>query len=534
MDRHVQQLSQDEAAALRTECDRMLASPEFQVSARNRRFLDFIVGETVAGRGERLKAYTIATRVFERDDRFDPQLDSIVRIEAGRLRRAIERFYLAEGARNGTRLAIPKGSYVPRLEGGGRGSAGVMDMGLPVLAIVPFEHPQADAGDVAAIREFEGELAMWLARFRTVALVTERAEAEFLVSGSLHVAGHELVVRVLLSDRSGAILWGDRLTAPAPDGPLDCASALAAQLAARLAQSHGALPQVGLRRLAERDFAARTGYETALLYDDFARDFDPAKRDRCQQALEVAVGSAPAAALPCASLARLLIDRYRFLPAGHAERADLMSRAEVLARRAVALDPQGWAGHMAQGHVLWFAGNPSAAIEALETARACNPNEAAIHAELARFYASRMDLAAAAARIASATALNPALAGAFRIATMLVAYASGRFDEAYDEACRLEAPGNLYVLTAKAASSGAAGNTAASRDAVDRIVAIAPDYGRMFHADMRDRNLSDRLIEALADGLRRAGLPGLPPGAATGQPGQRRAGPRLHAVNTGG
>ena len=84
---------------IRLALERVLASADFDASERNRRFLRHVIEETLAGRAERIKAYNIATTVFGRDDRFDPQLDSIVRIEAGRLRRSLERYYLTSGRR---------------------------------------------------------------------------------------------------------------------------------------------------------------------------------------------------------------------------------------------------------------------------------------------------------------------------------------------------------------------------------------------------------------------------------------------------
>ena len=92
----------------------ILASTDFDTSERNRRFLSYVVEETLAGRPERIKAYSIATSVFGRDERFDPQVDSIVRIEAGRLRRSLERYYLTSGGNDSIRITIPRGSYVPK------------------------------------------------------------------------------------------------------------------------------------------------------------------------------------------------------------------------------------------------------------------------------------------------------------------------------------------------------------------------------------------------------------------------------------
>ena len=86
--------------AVREQLSRILASTDFDASERNRQFLAFVVEQTIQGRADRIKAYSIATDVFRRGKDFDPQLDSIVRIEAGRLRRSLEHYYLTAGARD--------------------------------------------------------------------------------------------------------------------------------------------------------------------------------------------------------------------------------------------------------------------------------------------------------------------------------------------------------------------------------------------------------------------------------------------------
>src|SRR3954469_4900799 len=92
---------------------RIVASREFMNSDRKRRFLKFVVQETLAGHAGRIKAYAIALDVFDRDPSFNPVDDPVVRIEAGRLRRCLEHYYLAEGAADRIRITIPKGGYVP-------------------------------------------------------------------------------------------------------------------------------------------------------------------------------------------------------------------------------------------------------------------------------------------------------------------------------------------------------------------------------------------------------------------------------------
>ncbi|MBB2751551.1 UNVERIFIED_ORG: TolB-like protein [Rhizobium aethiopicum] len=96
--------------------ERILASEEFHAPQRGRNFLEFVVNETLAGRSGFLKAFTIANVVFGREASFDPQNDPVVRIEAGRIRKALERYYLVAGQADEVVITVPKGGYVPHFE----------------------------------------------------------------------------------------------------------------------------------------------------------------------------------------------------------------------------------------------------------------------------------------------------------------------------------------------------------------------------------------------------------------------------------
>jgi TolB-like protein len=108
--------SESEEKAVRKQLDRILGSGPFQQSRRRQRFLEYIVDETLAGRGERLKGYSIAQEVFERPQSFDPNVDPLVRIEAGRLRDRLREYYEGEGHDDPIRIDLPKGTYIPTIE----------------------------------------------------------------------------------------------------------------------------------------------------------------------------------------------------------------------------------------------------------------------------------------------------------------------------------------------------------------------------------------------------------------------------------
>jgi TolB-like protein len=97
---------------VRSELERILAAPAF-ASGRHPRFLRYVVERTLAGEADQLKEYVLGLEVFDRADRYDPRLDSIVRVEARRLRAKLEEYYRAPGIDDPVIIAIPRGSYVP-------------------------------------------------------------------------------------------------------------------------------------------------------------------------------------------------------------------------------------------------------------------------------------------------------------------------------------------------------------------------------------------------------------------------------------
>jgi len=93
--------------------ERLLCSASLEHSPQLQRFLRFIVAETLAGHGDRLKEYVVGVEVFGRPSGYDPRLDSLVRVEAKRLREAIENYYADEGKEEPVRIDFLKGSYIP-------------------------------------------------------------------------------------------------------------------------------------------------------------------------------------------------------------------------------------------------------------------------------------------------------------------------------------------------------------------------------------------------------------------------------------
>ena len=103
--------SKPSTSEARAALERILASRCFQQAGRASDFLRFVVEQTLAGGGQRLKGYTIGVEVFGRPADFDAQSDALVRVEAGRLRRRLVEYYASEGIADPVRIRLPRGTY---------------------------------------------------------------------------------------------------------------------------------------------------------------------------------------------------------------------------------------------------------------------------------------------------------------------------------------------------------------------------------------------------------------------------------------
>jgi len=101
------------AGAVRSELEKILASPEFRRNERLSRFLRFVVEQRLAGKAAVLKESLVGIEVFGRNAGFDPRHDSVVRTEAAKLRTRLSKYYAGEGVADPVVIELPKGGYAP-------------------------------------------------------------------------------------------------------------------------------------------------------------------------------------------------------------------------------------------------------------------------------------------------------------------------------------------------------------------------------------------------------------------------------------
>src|ERR1700685_3479555 len=98
----------------KNELQSVLASGIFNRAPNLAHVLTYVCCQYFEGAGEQIKEYNIAVDALGRPADFDQKRDSIVRVEAHRLRKRLREYYDADGADHGLRIHIPPGQYAPR------------------------------------------------------------------------------------------------------------------------------------------------------------------------------------------------------------------------------------------------------------------------------------------------------------------------------------------------------------------------------------------------------------------------------------
>src|SRR5262249_18639541 len=101
------------AEEVRQLLERILGSRQFSNAPKKQKFLQLVCEAYLDGRASELSEYSIGYQVFDRNETYDPALDSIVRVGAHEVRKKLERYYKSEGKNDELLLEIPAGSYIP-------------------------------------------------------------------------------------------------------------------------------------------------------------------------------------------------------------------------------------------------------------------------------------------------------------------------------------------------------------------------------------------------------------------------------------
>ena len=152
------------------ELARIAASTPFRRAVRQLRFLRLLVAATLAGDHHRLREMSLGIEVFMRSAaRFDPRLDTIVRVEARRLRQKLEAYYADDGQDARLQFVLPVGGY--RIEFRHLSPAAANGRARNSVAVFPWVVQGADAATAPLLTTLHAEMVGALARLNGLKVV---------------------------------------------------------------------------------------------------------------------------------------------------------------------------------------------------------------------------------------------------------------------------------------------------------------------------------------------------------------------------
>ncbi len=419
--------------SVRAQLERILASPAFTNAKSARRFLQYVVDETLAGRSGQIKEYVVGVAVFDRGDSFDPRADGVVRVEATRLRGRLRDYY--QGLNDPVLIELPKGSYVPvfqlRVEPAPVdppprhvsrrtmwiAAAATTLVSLSVIgwelrakssfpqvrsiAVLPLENLSGDAlQDYLSDGIAEG-LTTELAKTPNLQVTSHAAVTQYkgpatalaklgaslkvdaLVEGSVTRTGNRVrVAGRVLDARTLRPLWSSSYERSLNEIPALERDA-AREIVTRIGIAGAAAGKTTLRDELRAAPEAYDSYLRGRFYSQYQNRED---NETAISNLEHAVALDPNFASAYAELAQAYVWRlFLFAPA---ER-QWEEKAFVAAEKALSLDPDLAVAHVARGRLLWTPANHfphESAIREYRKALASNPSLDEARNQLALIY----------------------------------------------------------------------------------------------------------------------------------------------------
>jgi TolB-like protein len=481
--------------AVREELQAILAGRSFATAARARRFLTHIVEQTLAGQTDGIKELVLGIDVFDRPADFDPKIDPIVRVEAGKLRKRLEEHYKEDGAAAVLRIEVPKGSYVPQFQPREHVplaeasepatpfrrwyAAGIVGALLvagafwavlklrvpapppsPSIAVLPFLNLSADPANEYFADGLTEELTDALCNAgglhvaaRTSAFFFKGKPADvheigaklhvgFIVEGSVRREGGQLKVTAqLIRTDDGYHVWSgsfERRLSDVFQVQQELAGSLVATLQVKMTGTQ-------TRRLKKAHTANQQAFDLYLQGKHVLNSFAPDSVARAESLFQQSIAADPAYALSYIGLSQV----YGFEDIqGIRPGKELAAKATEVIRKALALDDELSEAHVRLGtiaarHEFDWRGAERHLRHALEL----NPSSAAAHYELANNVLApqeRWQEALAESRIAGE--LDP-LSHLFAMSEPWMAFLQRRHDAAV-EGFRALAAGNAHDMMA--------------------------------------------------------------------------------------
>jgi adenylate cyclase len=519
--------------AIRAQLKKILESADFRASDKQRNFLSFVVEETLEGRASQIKGYTVAVSVYGRTEKFDPQLDPIVRVEAGRLRRALENYYLTVGRNDPVGIEIPRGGYVPafytvQIPPSGtkshtsEGEDGTLTRG-PSVAVLPLINLTADREQEYFTDGLTEELTAELARYQDFQVIASQSTmrfkgqavdpkkigkdlgVRFLLAGSVRTDLKNIKVAIRLLDTSTAEeIWGTSYKRDlTPTGLIAVQEEIAHIVIGEIADQYGLITRKLSRESRKKAPADLKAYDAILRFYQYESELTAEAFGNALAALEQATVIDPAYGLAWAMLGHLHADNHAL---GFCEIEAPLEKALDFARKGVALAPENQFARDALTLVYFHLGDKDFFLQHAAETIALNPNSPYIvgvagwHMMLYGEWDQGLTL------LKKGMRLNPYHPNWFHLAPFIDYYRRGEYEKALSEALKFNYPEIFWDPVLRAVALSRLGRQKEARTALGQLLKLEPEFATRGRMLIGRYVKIEEIIDTIIEGLRKAGL----------------------------
>ena len=524
-----------EEEALIRHVEKICASPEFHSKPVLCRFLSYIVSETLAGRGDDIKAFSIRVDVFNRDDNFDPGQDTLVRINAIRLRRTLELYYSKTGINDDLRIEIPKGGYLPLFtpHSGLEKEIESEPESIPVskrmvtlepsIAVLSFKDLIGDQKNAYFARGFSYELLVELTKFEDLKVYNYLAIKDhpeegselhasllekgirFTVGGAIHGDRERINVLVDLRDmHEGKQIWCERYTKQIDaENLIEIQEQIAGEISGRLGNEYGFL----LRRLTQDSLRQKpqkmSTYTAVLKYYNYLVDTSPETAARAFEALNHAVKNDPDSGIALSCLGALHGNMYAldFRGADHS-----YSAIGELAEKGYQLDPYNLFVQLVLGFKCFLYNEKDRYFQLANQILKKNP-KSTLRLGAVGFHLSLYGDWERGKRILDSVMHgNLEYPKYFHGATTLYYYRDRAYEEALRESIMYHVPGFFWAPMLRAALLGQLSRKNEAQKELEHLKEMKPDFDRKARYLISRFVKEESLLDHIVEGLQKAGL----------------------------
>ena len=535
----VAQFEADMSAPSGPEIKRQLArifeSPDFQKAKRLKEFLCFVVNEKLGGRADKLKAYTIGLEVFDRPESFDPITDTIVRVNAGKLRRALERYYLGLGRQDEILITIPKGRYIPLVtirnfeitrRGGIKArlpSQKPDRIMKPTIAVLPFRKINLESSNEFIIHGFGEELTMALSRFSGLKVLAYYStsgiqmkrygedqlrrmfSAAFYITGSIYqdTAGLRLNVELVRTDNFQHVWSRSYDRSFSTSTIFIIRDDIIQNIVASVADDYGVIPKIISNSSLAKDVDKLESYEAVMRYHHYGITLSSEAYKEALQALEKTVVEDSGYGLAWALLSILYLDAFTF---SIADVSDPLNSALECAEQAISIDPMCQHAYYSMCYAQLMQRNEEEVIRNTYKILEINPNAGLMVGIAGWFLSMAGKFEEGFQLIDQSRQLSPIFPTWFHFPYYLNAYLEGRYDDALESVKKFGLPSFFWQPLMRSAALGQQGRIPEAQTALQELISLKPDFPSKASFYVSCFLIRDKWVSHILEGLSAAGL----------------------------